>query len=141
MGKVFSERFQVRDYELDQYGVVNNSVYANYLEHTRHQFLHVVGIDPAQVARSGESLALSELNLRYRASLRSRETFRVEVWIAELRGARVVLAQRIVREPEEVLVLEATATAVFVDGAGRPKRVSPAHQAAFAPYLVESESP
>jgi len=139
MGKVFTESFQVRDYELDQYGVVNNAVYANYLEHTRHQFLHVVGIDPAGVARAGESLALSELHLRFRISLRSRERFRVEAWIGALRGARVVIEQRIVREPDEAEVLAATAVAVFLDGAGRLRRVSREHQAMFSPYLSSDE--
>lgn len=138
MGEVYTLAFQVRDYELDQYGVVNNAVYLNYLEHTRHEFLIRIGIDPAAVARSGASLALSEITVRFRASLRSREAFRVELRIAELRGARVAIDQRIVREADGALVLEARAVAVFLDTTGRPRRVDPAHRAAFAPYLAES---
>lgn len=135
MSKVYSLEFEVRDYELDQYGVVNNAVYLNYLEHARHQFLHEVGIDPAAVARSGRSLALAEIHVRYRGPLRSRERFRVQVYIGEMRGARVGIEQRIVSEPHGRAVLEAHAVAVFLDEQGRPQRVTPEHRAALAPYL------
>ena len=135
MSKEFALDFQVRDYELDQYGVVNNAVYLNYLEHTRHEFLIVIGIDAAEVARDGRSLALHEIALTFRRSLRSRERFRVSVRVAELRGARVVLDQRIVRLPDAEPIVEAKAVAVFLDAAGRPMRVTPEIRNAFAPYL------
>ena len=45
--------FQVRDYECDMQGVVNNSVYQNYLEHARHEFLKMLGIDFAEMTRRG----------------------------------------------------------------------------------------
>jgi YbgC/YbaW family acyl-CoA thioester hydrolase len=135
MGKVFSLDCTVRDYELDQFGVVNNAVYLNYLEHARHVFLHGIGIDPAAVARSGRALALSEIQVRFRSPLRSREAFRVEIRIGELRGARVALEQVIVGAADGRAVLEARAVAVFLDERGRPTRLSAQHQAAFAPYL------
>ncbi len=133
--------FRVRDYELDQYGVVNNAVYLNYLEHTRHEFMISVGVDPAAVAASGRSLALSGINVRFRDSLRSKEPFRVRLTISQLTGVRTVLHQQILRLPAEALVLEAWAEAVFLDERGRPMRIAPEVREKFAPFLAEGKQP
>ena len=135
-GKSFQVEMSVRDYELDQYGVVNNSVYNNYLEHTRHDFLTEVGLDAAGVAAEGRSLALSRLSVHYRASLRSKERFRVRLRVSSLSGARVTFYQEIHKIPEDLLMLEAWAEAVFLDERGRPMRVAPEHKAMFLPYLM-----
>ena len=36
---IFETRMQVRDYECDIEGIVNNANYLHYCEHTRHLFL------------------------------------------------------------------------------------------------------
>ena len=47
-GHHFEIELQVRDYECDIQGIVNNAVYQNYLEHCRHKFLNSVGLDFTQ---------------------------------------------------------------------------------------------
>ena len=60
---VFTFEMSVRDYECDMQGIVNNSVYQNYIEHVRHQYLKMVGIDFSEYARQGSNLLqVSPLN-------------------------------------------------------------------------------
>lgn len=127
----------VRTYELDQYGVVNNAVYQNYLELARAELLAQVGVDTAAVARGGRALALSELRLTFRRPLVSGDAFQVRTHLAELTGVRAVFAQQIVRMPDETLMLDARAEAVFLDGRGRPMRIAPEVKAALAEFLPQ----
>jgi acyl-CoA thioester hydrolase len=53
MNSPFRIEFQVRDYELDMQGIVNNGVYFNYLEHARHEYLLAKGVDFAALTRDG----------------------------------------------------------------------------------------
>lgn len=41
---IFETRMDVRDYECDIQGIVNNANYLHYTEHTRHRFLKHAGL-------------------------------------------------------------------------------------------------
>mgnify|MGYP001463481959 CR=1 FL=1 len=65
----FKVDFKVRDYECDLQGIVNNSVYFNYLEHARHEFLHANGVDFAQLTRDKINLVVMRSEMDYKQSI------------------------------------------------------------------------
>ena len=60
---VFEYEMEVRDYECDMQGVVNNSVYQNYLEHTRHQYMKSINLDFAELTKRGINLMVKRIEI------------------------------------------------------------------------------
>lgn len=52
---------EVRDYELDQFQVVNNAVYASYVQHGKPYHLHPAADTPESVIMPLTSLACSRV--------------------------------------------------------------------------------
>lgn len=117
----FSLTFEVRDYELDFQGIVNNSVYLNYLEHTRHQFLYEREVDITELHNRGIDLVVTRIEMDYRQSLRSRDRFCVTVDIYPEGNLRLVFDQKIIRLPDNKLMLAARTTGVCLRN-GKPVR-------------------
>ena len=68
--------FEVRDYECDHQGIVNHSVYLNYLEHARHKAFEQYFQIPALSAQ-GIYLVVAEIQIRYLCALRPQDRFTV----------------------------------------------------------------
>mgnify|MGYP000761158271 FL=1 len=67
---IFETRLEVRDYECDIEGIVNNANYLHYTEHTRHRFLKACGLSFAEMHEQGTDAVVARMNLEYKAPLR-----------------------------------------------------------------------
>ncbi len=130
MDDPFRLGFQVRDYECDLQGIVNNAVYQNYLEHARHEFLVARGLDFAAMAAQGVLPVVVRAELDYKRSLRPGDRFQVEIRCAREGRVRMVFFQDI-RHDDGGVVLSAKITATVLDARGRP-RIPDAFERLFA---------
>lgn len=111
---------QVRDYELDMQGIVNNSVYQNYFEHARHEYIKELGIDFAEFARKGINLVVSRIEIDYKNSLTSGDEFYIKSTMEKEGRLRVVFNQNIYRKTDDKVMVKAKVTAVALNEQGRP---------------------
>ena len=101
----FSIELAVRDYELDVQSIVNNSVYQNYLEHARHEFLHHHGIDFVEFAQNNILLVVKNIEMNFKNSLVSRDKFKIEVAAEKEGNLKVVFHQNIIRIADKNIFL------------------------------------
>lgn len=116
---VFEIELMVRDYECDMQGIVNNSVYQNYLEHCRHEFLHSVGLNFEQLCQEGIDAVVTRAELDYKLPLKSRDVFVVKLGMHKQGRLRFVFDQTIIRKTDNQTVLEAQVIGVLTRN-GRP---------------------
>lgn len=111
----FEYEMEVRDYELDVQGVVNNAVYQQYLEHARHQYLKWKGLDFVQLHEDGTDAVVHKVELTYKRSLVDSDRFKVKIRVEQKGYVRFVFHQNIYRIPDNELMLEGLVTAVFMN--------------------------
>jgi acyl-CoA thioester hydrolase len=119
--QTFGIELEVRDYECDMEGIVNNAVYMNYLEHARHSFLKQRGFDFAELTRMGIRLVVIRVEADYLFPLRSGDRFIVKTGIERVSRLRFGFIQEIFRLPEDKPILKARVIGTSLDGDGRPK--------------------
>ena len=113
---IYALEMEVRDYECDLQGIVNNANYQHYTEHTRHEFLRAHGVSFAELHARGIDAVVARMQLQFKTPLRSADRF-VSRLALRKEGIKYVFQQDIFRLPDERPVLKSTVEAVcLVDG-------------------------
>lgn len=117
---MFKYPMRVRDYECDLQGVVNNSVYQNYFEHARHEFLLSKEIDFSDLAEQGVHLMVTRVELDFKRSLRPKNDFYVTVEVEKVSRIQYAFIQHIYLTENDQLMVSSKAIGVAVNLKGRP---------------------
>lgn len=116
----FETTLQVRDYECDMQGIVNNAVYQHYLEHARHLYLEHKGLSFAELTQSGVIIVVVRAELDYMRPLRAGDRFRVTVSASRFSPVRLCFHQTISRVQDNALSVRAEIITTAVNERGRP---------------------
>jgi acyl-CoA thioester hydrolase len=120
-GKYQNElQLEVRDYECDLQGVVNNANYQHYTEHARHKWLEALGIDFAALHKEGVDLVAVRIEIDYKYPLHSRDRFVVRSNIKREGRLKLIFYQDIYRVPDDKLIAQSRVVATALEN-GRPK--------------------
>ncbi len=110
---IYELEFKVRDYECDLQGIVNNSVYQNYLEHTRHEFLLDNNVSFDLLHQQGVDAVVARIEMAYKTPLRSGDTFVSKLYVTK-EGIKYVFHQTIFRKNDNKVCLKAKVETVVV---------------------------
>ena len=111
---IFKLTDKVRDYECDLQGVVNNSNYQHYMEHTRHEFLESLGENFGAMHDKGIDAFVSRVDLQFRNSLRSGDSY-ISCLNVSKNGPKLVFEQDIYRASDGLLATKGKVESVVVE--------------------------
>jgi len=117
--KTHTITLQVRSYELDSLGHLNNAVYMHYFEHARILFYRHIGFDLKEFFGSGRSMVLAESRVKFRKPAFIDESIKIKT-ILRVEKIRLNFEQTI-RRGEDVIAT-ALSTIVALDLKGRPDK-------------------
>jgi acyl-CoA thioester hydrolase len=111
----FTLEMEVRDYELDYQGIVNNANYLHYLEHTRHEFCRVAGLTFGEMHDRGIDPVLARVEIDYRQPLRIGDSF-ISCLNISRRGPKFVFNQDIYKTDGSPVIRAAIQVACVENG-------------------------
>jgi len=110
---IFELPMKVRSYECDFESIVNNAVYQNYLEHTRHEFLIAHGLDVVELHKQGIDTVVARINIAFKSPLHDNEEFLSKLKVKK-EGIKYVFYQDIYRINDGQLIIKAVVDVVCI---------------------------
>ncbi|MBR2623775.1 MAG: acyl-CoA thioesterase [Paludibacteraceae bacterium] len=109
----FEYIMEVRDYECDLQGIVNNANYQHYLEHTRHKFLEAHNVSFADLHNRGIDAVVARVSIDYKNSLKPGDKFASRLNLVK-DGIKYTFFQDIYRLPDEKVCIKARIDSVTI---------------------------
>ncbi|MBR5101490.1 MAG: acyl-CoA thioesterase [Muribaculaceae bacterium] len=111
---IFSMEIDVRDYELDSEGIVNNAIYLNYLEYTRHCFCQQAGLTFKQMTEQGIIPVANRIEIDYLHPLHSGDTVISSLYV-EKKGVRFLFHQTLTIKGSDKVAAKAIVSIVTIE--------------------------
>jgi acyl-CoA thioester hydrolase len=108
--------------DTDFSGYVYHSNYLKFCERARSDFLRVLGVDQNTIFAEGGAFVVRRMTCDFLRPAKFDEVLTIESTPGDAAGARFEIKQRVLRGDD--VLFTADVTAVFIDGRGRPKRLS-----------------
>ena len=135
-------RHSVHYYETDKMGITHHSNYIRWMEEARVDWLAKIGWDYARLEEMGIVSPVMEVNCRYLKSTTFSDVVLVELWVSELRMAKMKVRYRMKKE-DGTIVAEAESQHAFLSQKGMPLRLQKEYPELFealSQHLVVEES-
>ena len=121
LGAAHHYRARVYFEDTDLSGIVYHANYLRYMERARSDMLRLAGIDQRAAMKAGEGAwAVTDLAIKYLRPAKLDDDLTVVSTVEAVRGASVIIAQRILRGQDTLT--EGRVTAAFLSPEGRPRR-------------------
>ena len=121
LGAAHHYRARVYFEDTDLSGIVYHANYLRYMERARSDMLRLAGFDERAAMEAGEGAwAVTDLAIKYRSPAKLDDDILVVSTVEAVRGASVIIAQRILRGQDELT--DGRVTAAFLSPEGRPRR-------------------
>ncbi|UKK83979.1 YbgC/FadM family acyl-CoA thioesterase [Sphingopyxis sp. BSN-002] len=126
VGAAHHYRARIYFEDTDLSGIVYHANYLRYMERARSDMLRLAGIDQRAAMEGGEGAwAVTDLTIKYRSPAKLDDDILVVSTVEAVRGASVIIAQRILRGQDALssdTLTEGRVTAAFLSPEGRPRR-------------------
>ena len=111
MNYIFETRMEVRDYECDIEGIVNNANYMHYTEHTRHLYLKKCGLSFSEMHDRGIDAVVARVKMQFKVPLHCDDEFISKLNVKK-DGLKYVFYHDLYRASDDRLCFKATVEVV-----------------------------
>jgi len=139
MPAIYTAQFQVRHYECDAYGHLNNANYARYMEEAAFEASASVGYSKARYESMGFLWLAHETEIEFLLPVVYGDTVTVTTWVGDFRRVRSRRYYEFRKIGSDALVARATTDWVYLEAATQRPAIVPVEMIeAFAPEGIDN---